>query len=136
MIVDTGVFVAAANADEPRHTACVALLQTTPGRLTVPAMVVAEATYLIEQAKGPAAEAAFIRSLSSSRYRIEAPISADLIRVAALIETYADLPLGGTDASIIALAERLGEKDIATLDRRHFTVVRPAHVERFTLLPE
>jgi predicted nucleic acid-binding protein len=136
VIVDTGVFVAAANADEPQHTACAALLQATPGRLTVPALVVAEATYLIEQSKGPKTEAAFIRSLSSSRYRIEAPTDADLIRVAALIETYANLPLGGTDASIIALAERLRETDVATLDRRHFHVVRPTHVKHFTLLPQ
>jgi uncharacterized protein len=39
-------------------------------------------------------------------------------------------------ASLIAIAERLGIDTIATLDRRHFTVVRPAHVEAFTLLPE
>jgi hypothetical protein len=37
--------------------------------------------------------------------------------------------------SIVATAERLGEANVATLDRRHFTVVRPAHVEAFTLLP-
>ncbi len=40
------------------------------------------------------------------------------------------------DASIVAIAERLGIRRIATFDRRHFTVVRPAHVETFTLLPE
>lgn len=37
---------------------------------------------------------------------------------------------------MIALAERLGLGEIATLDHRHFRVVRPAHVESFTLLPE
>jgi predicted nucleic acid-binding protein len=136
VIVDTGVFVAAANGDEPRHNACAELLQTAAGHLVVPAMVVAEATYMIEQAKGPTAEAAFIRSLRSSRYRIEAPTDADLQRIAELIETYADLPLGGTDASVIALAERLGQTEVATLDRRHFTIIRPAHVPHFTLLPE
>ena len=41
----------------------------------------------------------------------------------------------GTDASVIALAERLKLTDVATLDRRHFTVVRPAHVDTLTLLP-
>jgi len=44
--------------------------------------------------------------------------------------------LGTTDASVIALAERLEITEIATLDRRHFTAVRPRHVEAFTLLPE
>ena len=53
-----------------------------------------------------------------------------------LVEQYADLPLGTTDASVIAIAERLDLNEIATLDRRHFTVVRPRHVDAFTLLPE
>ena len=55
--------------------------------------------------------------------------------MAELVETYADLPLGTVDASIVATAERLGEASVATLDRRRFTIVRPAHVEALTLLP-
>lgn len=55
--------------------------------------------------------------------------------MAELAERYADLGLGGTDASVVAIAERLGIDKIATLDRRHFSVVRPRHVEAFTLLP-
>jgi len=56
--------------------------------------------------------------------------------MAELVSQYDDLRLGTTDASIIALAERLNITEIATLDRRHFTAVRPCHVEAFTLLPE
>jgi len=37
---------------------------------------------------------------------------------------------------VIALAERLGITQIATLDRRDFSVVRPAHTDAFILLPE
>lgn len=105
-------------------------------RLVVPALVIAEATYLIEQAKGPVAEAAFLRSLRSHRYQVEAPTETDLLRSAELVDQYADLPLGGTDASIVALAARLGEVEIATIDRRHFTVIRPIHADHFTLLPD
>ena len=119
MIVDTGVFVAAANADEPYHDSCAALLQSTSGRLIVPALIIAEATYLIEQANGSPAEATFLRSLRSHRYQVEAPTEGDLLRVAELVDQYSDLPLGGTDASIVALAERLQEVEIGTLDRRH-----------------
>lgn len=53
-----------------------------------------------------------------------------------LVEMYANLPLGAADASVIAVAERLELAEVATLDRRHFTVVRPRHVNAFTLLPE
>lgn len=59
----------------------------------------------------------------------------DLGRMAELVEKYADFPLCLVDASVIAVAERLGAQQIATLDRRHFSVVRPAHLPAFTLLP-
>lgn len=62
--------------------------------------------------------------------------SDDYRRMAELIEQYSDLSLGTTDASVIAVAERLGIVEVATLDRRHFSVVRPRHVRTFTLLPE
>jgi len=59
----------------------------------------------------------------------------DIQRTAELVETYADLPLGIVDAAMIAIAERLQLTEIATLDHRHFTVVRPRHTAAFVLLP-
>ena len=47
---------------------------------------------------------------------------------------YANLPLRTVDASVIAAAERLGTNDIATLDRRHFTVVQ-SNIGVLNLLP-
>jgi uncharacterized protein len=52
-----------------------------------------------------------------------------------LVARYHDLPLGAVDASVIAAAERLGVATIATVDRRHFSVVRPSHTASFELLP-
>jgi hypothetical protein len=52
-----------------------------------------------------------------------------------LVLQYADFPLGGVDASDIAVAERFGVGRVATLDRRHFSVVKPVHVPALTLLP-
>lgn len=59
----------------------------------------------------------------------------DWKRTAELVMRYESLPLGGTDASLIALAERHEQTEIATLDHRHFTVARPKHIAAFTLLP-
>jgi uncharacterized protein len=59
----------------------------------------------------------------------------DIRRMAKLVETYRDLPLGIVDAAVIAIAERLRLTEIATLDHRHFTVVRPQHTTAFVLLP-
>jgi len=41
-----------------------------------------------------------------------------------LVRIYADLPLGGVVASMIAVTERLGDVDVAVSDRRHFHAVR------------
>jgi uncharacterized protein len=54
---------------------------------------------------------------------------------AALVQTYADLPLRTMDATVIALAERLNVSEVATLDRQLFTIVRPSHVSALTLPP-
>jgi hypothetical protein len=56
--------------------------------------------------------------------------------MAELADTYIDRPMGATDASVIAIAERLGIVEIACTDRTDFRMVRPRHVEAFTLLPE
>jgi predicted nucleic acid-binding protein len=127
--------VAAAVRNDPDHIGCAELLQREAGSLIVPSLVLAEAGYLVAKALGAVAEAALLRASAGGEFRVEAPTSADLDRMAELVETYADLPLGTVDASVVAVAERLGLTAVATLDRRHFAVVRPKHVDALTLLP-
>ena len=64
----------------------------------------------------------------------EPVVAADWMRIAELVARYRDLPLGSVDASVVAAAERLGVNEVATFDRRHFGVVRPAGAP-FVLLP-
>lgn len=94
-----------------------------------------ETFYLVGQYLGPRSEADLARSLADERYHIEAPVESDLLRAAELIERYADLPLGGTDALVVAAAERHRIVQVATLDHRHFRVVRPRHCDAFELVP-
>jgi len=47
---------------------------------------------------------------------------------------YGDMPLGTTDATVVAVPEHLGVREVATLDRRRFSVVEPSHVDVLTLL--
>jgi predicted nucleic acid-binding protein len=96
-------------------------------------LVVAEATYFIGGRLGAQAEAAFLRGLEA--LDVEGPAPEDFTRIAELVETYADFPLGGTDASVIALGERIDAEIVVTLDRRHFAAVKPRHRETFELLP-
>jgi predicted nucleic acid-binding protein len=59
----------------------------------------------------------------------------DYARVGELLQSYADLQLGFVDAAVLAVTERLREPKLATLNHRHFTVVRPRHVKALELLP-
>ena len=135
VLVDTGPIYAGANEDDAHHESCLALLEELEGTLVVPMLVVAETTYLLATRLGPAAEIRFLGSLSAGELIVEPVRVPDWERVAELVWQYRDLPLGTVDASLVAAAERLGIVTVVTLDRRHFSVVRPAHVTAFELLP-
>jgi predicted nucleic acid-binding protein len=132
-VVDAGPLYAAADADDDDHAASIAALADPRLELVIPALVVGEATYFVGKRLGASAEAAFLRGLAA--IAVEGPERDDFDRIAQLVEQYADFPLGGTDASVIALAERLDAPLIITLDRRHFGAVRPIHRDAFELLP-
>jgi predicted nucleic acid-binding protein len=125
---------AVADADDADHERSFAVLRRTDLHLVVPALVVAEVSYLLESRAGSAAEAAFLRGLAD--LDVEAPLATDWPRIAELVEQYADFPLGGTDASVVALAERLRTDLVITLDRRPFGAVRPRHCPALQLLPD
>jgi predicted nucleic acid-binding protein len=110
-------------------------LQETTELVVVPQLVLVEAAYFVGKQLGTVAEASFLRELARNPLELAAVEPDDLIRMAELIEQYADLRLGTVDASVVATAERLGATVVATLDRRHFTVVRPKHVDVFQLVP-
>jgi predicted nucleic acid-binding protein len=52
-----------------------------------------------------------------------------------VLQKYADANIGFVDASIVAIAERLDVRTIATTDRRHFSMFRPKHCRGFELVP-
>ncbi len=110
------------------------LLLTHPGPLIVPTLVIAEVSYLLGTRLGIDPEVRFLGDLAAGNLIAEAVAASDWMRVAELVAQYADLPLGTVDASVIAAAERLGTNDIATLDRRHFTVVQ-SNIGPLNLLP-
>ena len=138
IVCDTGPLVAAADRDDQHNRACTDLLtglHLARRTIFVPAPVVAEVGYLLARSGGPTVEAAFLRSIVHQTITIVDLELVDYERMAELVEIYADFPLGTTDAAVIAVAERLGIVEIATLDRRHFHTVRPRHASNFTLLP-
>ncbi len=123
------------NRRDDDHEQCTRLLATTRGPLVLPEPLLVEIGYMLGSRAGPHAEAGFLRDVADGVYELESMQLTDVTRAADLVETYSDLPLGAADACVVALAERLGATRIATLDKRHFSVVRPRHTEAFTLLP-
>jgi uncharacterized protein len=134
-VVDAGPLYAYVDSDDAHHAAALELLQTHPGPLIVPTLVIAEVVYLLATRLGIEPEVRFLGDLAGGSFHVEAVAVADWLRIAELVARYRDLPLGTVDASVVTAAERLGITEIATVDRRHFTIVRPAHVDTFTLLP-
>lgn len=132
-VLDTGPVIAALNASDHRHRDCAQLLSTLPGRRLLPSPVLIEVCWLLERT--PKAEATFLDQVAQGAFELVALTTADLTRMADLVRQYADLPLGAVDAAVIATAERFEVDPVATLDRRHFGVVRPAHLPALALLP-
>ena len=133
-VVDSGPLYAVTDTDDDDHERSLAALERDDLQLVIPTLVVAEVTYIVGRRLGSGAEAGFLRGLA--RLEVEAPATEDWPRIAELVEQYRDFPLGGTDASVVALAERLGSEVVVTLDRRHFAAVQPRHCTAFQLLPE
>lgn len=135
LLLDTSVVVAAANRADAHHRRCAHLLSNAPGPLLMPMLTIAEAGYLLEGRLDAAAELGFARAIELGEIVPEPVHETDWPRITTLVGRYVDLPLGIVDASVVAVAERLGLREIATLDRRHFSTVRPGHVDGLTLLP-
>lgn len=139
ILVDTGPLVAAVNRRDRRHDDCRRLLENRAGELVVTPYVVAETCWLVASRMGARAEANIIDTVAAGELRQENLDDRDLTRVAELLHRYSDMHggegLSVADASVVAVAERLGIVEIATLDVTDFTVVRPQHTEHFVLLP-
>lgn len=137
ILVDSNVLIALLSADDNNHQVATDLIDATTEDLLVPPTVVAEVCFLVsERNHDRSAEVAFLRSFTEPDGLTLAELTTDdTARMADLTEQYADLGLGGTDASVIALAERLGIEQVATFDRRHFPAVRPTGNRPPALLP-
>jgi uncharacterized protein len=136
LILDAGPIYAASATRDRNHRRCIELLTRAPRPLLVPELVVTEVSYLLGDRIGPHAESAFARAIADGEVVVESVREPEWERIAELTDQYRDLPLGIVDASVVVLAERHAAREIATLDHRHFAVVRPRHVASFTLLPE
>jgi len=136
LLVDTNVWLSAADRSSARHAESVAVLRGHSSELAATVPASAESSWLILDRLGTSAHTEFLnRVVDGSLRRIEL-LQQDWVRIRELCAQYADLTLDLVDASIVAAAERLKLDTIATYNHRDFRVIVPTHVANFVLLPD
>jgi predicted nucleic acid-binding protein len=119
--LDTSALFALVDRRDPDHARVVGVLDADPGPYVVPAGILAELAFLVESRLGAATMDAVLADLESGAYSLDCGED-DLPRIRALASRYESLPLGFTDAAVVACAERNGGR-VLTLDERDFGVV-------------
>lgn len=133
LLVDTGFVYALADRSDAWHARVTRFLTDSRQALLAPAPIVPEVTYLLRERLGARAELSFVASLARGEIGVEELKRADWLRTEAILGA---LPhLGFVDASVMAIAERLKVRELATTDRRHFATFKPAHAPVFRLVP-
>ena len=135
IVLDTSVLYALLDRREPRHPDVSVWYRSCSDGLVTTPLVLAEIDYLVTKRLGAAAAAAVRRDIAAEAYDVEWwPEAATTM--AEIAERHADSGLSLTDASLLALADRLDTTRIATFDERHFRAARPhGGAGAFTLLP-
>jgi predicted nucleic acid-binding protein len=133
--VDTGPLWATFDRADRDHATCVQLLAEARGVRIVPAPVLVEFDQLAARGMDRGAVDALLDEIEQGTYVVEGLLASDYRRVRELLTAYADLRVGFVDAAVLAITERLREPKLATLDHRHFSVMRPRHVGALELLP-
>jgi hypothetical protein len=135
LILDTGPLYASLDRSDQDHAASRSLIEQCTEPLLVPAPVLVEVDFWIGQRLGAGALVALLADIEAGAYRVVDLVTADYARVRELCDRYADADIGFVDAAVLAVTERLGERKLATLDRRHFGLLRPRHCDALELLP-
>jgi predicted nucleic acid-binding protein len=129
VLVDSGPLYALFDRDDRFNPAVKAWLAANRRPLITNAAVATEVTYLLGRWCGTDHQLLFLDFLQQPGWLVE-DLARDLPRIRDLMDRYRDLPADFTDASLVALAERLRCKEVATTDQRDFSVYRPVHVRR------
>src|ERR1700723_1773151 len=107
LLVDTNIWLAAADRRSELHGDCARVVRAHQGQLASTVPVIAETSWLILDRLGPDSQAEFLRTITSGQLGAVDLTEVDWQRCVDLVERYRDLRLDLMDASIVAVAERL-----------------------------
>jgi len=137
VLVDASFLVALGYPSDRHHSRSVTFAgqDQKSVRLLVPDVVLAEVVYNLRRLLGNIVATRFTQVLATKNMPLVPLTTPDFLRAASLMSEYQDAELDFVDCCLTALAERLTITRICTFDRRDFSMIRPAHIEYFTLLP-
>ena len=135
ILLDPSAVLAAADAADLNHRAAVAWFGRVDEPLLLGALGLGELDLLLRRELGPEASRALVASVVSGAIRLVAPTTADLARAAELLAEAAEHRPCLADALLVATAERLGVRRVATFDRRPLAVLRPRHLRALDFEP-
>ena len=136
LILDTGPLCASLDRSDADYAACRRLIETADEPLVIPAPVLVEVDYWVHARLHPGVLVALLDDVNAGACRVEELEPQDYQRIREVCDQYADSDVGFVDAAVLAVVERLDEPKLATLDHRHFRVLRPRQVNALQLVPE
>jgi predicted nucleic acid-binding protein len=131
LICDTGALIDYLVESAPDHRRFRNAIDQARTRY-VPGLVLAEVDYFLRDERR--AMRVFVQDLARGAFTYAAPTVGQLSRAMEVDRRFADLGLGLVDGSIVALAESLGIRRLATRDVRHFAAVRLLDGRAFELV--
>ncbi len=135
VIADSNILYALYNAKDASHQEAIAFVSQNDETLLVPDVALPEVCYLLTRDIGYFGMQTFLEYFKRLNVQLEPIEMDDLSRVREIAIVYADAEFDIVDCCIMAIAERLNIRSIATFDRRDFSVFRPSHCDYFDLLP-
>ncbi len=132
IIIDTGFWLALANKNDEYHLAAKTLFQSLENEKFITTWcVVTETCYLLQKRLGTEASKTFIRKISTGMLIIFDLKLIHCFRIEQLMLKYKDLPMDLADASLVILAEELGQGRILSVDFRDFNTYRWKNAKPF-----
>jgi predicted nucleic acid-binding protein len=125
ILLDASAILAAADTADLNHAAARAWFASADEPLLVGALTLAEADHVLQRELGPASSLALLDACRSGAVRVVAPTDGDLDRAAGLLRAAVEHRPRLADALLVAAAERLGVRRVATFDRRPLAVLLP-----------
>ncbi len=133
VIADTGAIIALLDEDDKHHAEVAKVADLYD--LIIPASILPELDYMVTKYLGEIVMRSFLDELIEGIFTYLSLDIDDIQRTLEIMARYSDIPIGFVDASLVALAERHHLKQILTLDRRHFNIIRSERIDYLELLP-